>query len=828
MILYVNEKRRCELLKLIESNSASYEIKRLLISFIIKGFELPFYKTDSSKKRIIWAYWCSIKLLIEFTKDYTIYDISWSNFCFSLPKVYYLDKFHKTSVTHLFREFFKYIVDNIILITDEVLVLKTFKHFLDVPCRPKLNNGINLHPVVINEIYSNFGLNSIPAQLYLYETLPQSKTKEVYQTLINLNSNNNFVKEILIDYIESFTKDTINIRTSRIVTLTIFRQFVYYFERSLYTVNDTDIKTENNTSLKKLKHKKYTSIVDFDFKTFSKQFRFYNLIDKKFPVTREYKKSYGTYKYCLIDILKSFYVYLYNYIQDNSLYHDPFEGTGIDKTNLMSSIFNSYFKEGYFYIRDNRLQNMPKRNRIAVVITQNSERARGLKQKIRSFDFTKLLNYEYKDDFMNFIWNSNNSLSRRNNIYLYVLEFLNFKFEWSLEHKNIINIYNNTLFLEDFMFSYRLHIQNKYNSNSTMDSAVLAVKKYLKYYKNKYTISDFTYKYLNCFDRVRNGGNPIPNDDFNLLIKQFRDIKGESIKEELCFIVFYLCSTSKLRLGTILNLQRNCIINVDKEKNVGTIKFYSKTSDRNYDTEILVLNCINFIKRAIELTSDTANKIKTYHKEYIFILQSKLNKTKYGSFNVIFLGSGYNRVFLDVQKKVGLANKYTPYQVRHTRKNKLYEEANKKGYSELEINEMIGGTLQVNLKNYIKKNNTELYIEIFTGVTISNVDINGKILLDDSLVDSLNSVTNNLGGCENESCKTEYTDTIELQLDDTYKCLICDNFITCTSRLIVFEKEINSTKEEFESSAIGSYRTFSEAKLKLLGAFYKKLIDLKT
>lgn len=338
-------------------------------------------------------------------------------------------------VNHLFREFYKYIIDNTVHITDEIQILREFKHFLDVPTRTRFKNILNIHPVIINEIYPNFGLNSIPSQLYLYKALKQSTTKEVYKTLINLNSNNIFIKNLLVNFIESFPKDTINTRTSRIPTTTLFRQFIYYFQRSLYIVNDTDTEVENKTSLKELKYKKYTSIDDFDFKTFRKQFRFYNMIDKKFPVTQEYKKSYGTYRNCLLDILKQFYIFLYNYIQENNLFHNPFEGSGIDKEILMSSLFNSRFKEGFFYIRDTRLQQMPKRNRIALISTQKSQKARGAKQNIHSFDFTRLFSNRFKGDFMNFIWKSNVSLSRRYNRYLYVLDFLNYKYTWDLKQK---------------------------------------------------------------------------------------------------------------------------------------------------------------------------------------------------------------------------------------------------------------------------------------------------------------------------------------------------------------------------------------------------------
>ncbi|MDR3597922.1 hypothetical protein [Clostridium sp.] len=818
------EKKTTKIFKLIECASLDFEISKILASFVIKELHTPSYKVNLSKLKFI--YFNKIPEFISYIHNFSSSDISWSNFCSSLQAIRSLSSNYPAMVEHLFREFYKYMIDEINLVNQNIVILRNFKEFLDVPERPRINFKINIHPKIISEIYFNFSVNSFPSRLYLYKTLNQGKIKGIYTSLINLNTDNLFIKNLLIEFIESYPKDNSSSRTSRTPTLLIFRQFIYYFDKSLYSTNDLDRTSENNVSLRHSNYKTYHSINDFDYKTFRKQFRFYFMLDCKYPVTEEYKKSYGTYRYNLIDLLKSFYIFLYNYIQESNINYNPFNGTGIDKTILLNSNFNTLFKKGYLFIKDTRLQSPPQRNRVAVIITQNSHRAKGAKQTLCSFDFTRLFDKKLKHDFASFIWNSNASLSCRNKRFLYVLEFLNFKYKFDIRQQNIIPLYTKNIFSEDLMFSYRLHVMNRYNTNTVMDAAVLAVKSYLQYFRKKYFISDFTYKYLSCFQRIKRGGNPIPDDDFNLIMEQFINMRSESLKNELSFIVFYLCSTTKLRLGSILNLRRDCIVSTDDIHQVGTIKFYSKTLDRNYDTEIIPLSCINLINQAIKLTDELAERASIDHKDYIFILPRTKTNNKYNYLNIIFLGAQYNKVFLLAQKKAGLSNKYTPYQVRHTRKNKIYIEANKKGYSELEINEMLGGSLQVNLQNYIKKNNTKLYTEIFTGVTISNVDINGKIVLDDLSTSESNLVANNLGNCENKSCKYKNTSNENIQPYNKYKCLICSSFITCTSRLNYFEYEIKITKEDLYNCTDYDQKAFIKANLKLLGAFYKRLLDL--
>lgn len=820
-MLFSIDLKRNEVLDLIKSISSDKEVEILLTSFILREINNPSFYINLSKKSSNTIYQTSIITFINFMNEFPLSNISWKYFCILLKDLRNLNKGYLPLVDYLFREFYKYVLENTSILNSDIIILKKYKHFLDVPERPNQNPTTTTSIKILNKYYLNFHPNSIPSQLYLYKASSQSSKRNILDTLINLNTNDVFLVKLLIDFIESFPKNTDDKRTYSTPLLSIFRQFIYYFNKSLYTCNDTDIYIENNVPLKK-----YNSIIDFDYKTFKKQFRFYSKIDSKFPVTKSYKKDHGTFRYSLLDILKSFYIYLYNYIEENNLNYDPFAHTGIDKAILLSSKFNLKFKEGYLFIKDTRLQTPPNRSRIAVVITLNSDRSRAIRQNIRSFDFTKVHNKEHRENLMNFIWNHNSSLSRRNSMYFFIVDFLNFKNKFDLEKTNTSTMHKENVFTENFMFSYRLYVMNRYDSNSTMDYAVLSVKSYLKYFKKKYLIGEFVYRYLDCFERIRSGGKPIPDNDFNLIIQNFRKIRSYSLKNELSFIVFYLCSTTKLRLGSILNLKRDCIISIDEEKNIGTIKFYSKTSDRNYNTEIITLDCLNFIKRAIQLTEKISKNANSKYKEYIFIHQRTKNNNKYDCHNILFLGSRYNMVFLSVLDMAGLSKKYTPYQVRHTRKNKIYEEALKKGHSEFEINEMIGGTLQVNLSNYIKNNNTKLYTELFTEVTISNVDINGKIFTNSSEFDPLNTIANQMGNCENKSCKYKDTSLNKFKLDDTFKCLICNNFITCSSRLKFFENEIVITKNKLHNTSDDDYRIFLESKLRLLGAFYKRLLDL--
>lgn len=92
------------------------------------------------------------------------------------------------------------------------------------------------------------------------------------------------------------------------------------------------------------------------------------------------------------------------------------------------------------------------------------------------------------------------------------------------------------------------------------------------------------------------------------------------------------------------------------------------------------------------------------------------------------------------------------------RKNEIIKAASKADKDIHEILDMIGGTIQTNLNNYINSKDIEFYVEVFTGTVISNVNVNGEVTLNQNT--SLS--TNVLGSCKQSACNHNYYQNTDL------------------------------------------------------------------
>lgn len=103
-----------------------------------------------------------------------------------------------------------------------------------------------------------------------------------------------------------------------------------------------------------------------------------------------------------------------------------------------------------------------------------------------------------------------------------------------------------------------------------------------------------------------------------MIAEEFRERSELSVKDELFFIIFTLALRTKMRLGEIINLRRNCIA----DKDFGNIKYYSKTSGGNLVDAFLTEEMITLIEKAIENTAQYAAIANERIKHYIFLNQS--------------------------------------------------------------------------------------------------------------------------------------------------------------------------------------------------------------
>lgn len=123
-------------------------------------------------------------------------------------------------------------------------------------------------------------------------------------------------------------------------------------------------------------------------------------------------------------------------------------------------------------------------------------------------------------------------------------------------------------------------------------------------------------------------------------------------------------------------------------------------------------NVQNQFKEPINLTEDYAkNAINKEHSKYIFITPStyQINLDKY---TIHSLSSYFYRKFYEVLNSLNLEKKYRIYDIRHMRKNEIIKAASKADKDIHEILDMIGGTIQTNLNNYINSKDIEFYVEV--------------------------------------------------------------------------------------------------------------------
>ncbi|HFD2055193.1 TPA: hypothetical protein ACF2DR_002406 [Clostridium perfringens] len=779
----------------IYSSKGDKEIRRLLDGFICKEFTAPTNLNFDTVKGVE-EYLYTLKGLVNLIGSYKITDITWRNYCNLIQKVYFSVTFcnikssNRGKFKSLLPELFKYIINNT-KFNDlkNIQELNKFQDYLYVQERTKPSSNSNYDQFIFQEVYTNFPISSSPSQLHLFEYSYKSKGNIVNSsTLVNLNTDNIFIKKILIEFINTFDK-TQKSTATRIEN----RLFIYYFDESLGSLS-----------------KNMNCIENLTFETFKKQFQFYDNKDSQF--------SFSNVK--MIDVLKKFYIFLLSYIETNKYNHKIFIDTAINVKVLSSSNFNTMFKEGFKFIIHSPFEIPPSEDKLCIVENKSSN-ARATKLNSIRLDFSKIYDLNFRNDLKIFLWNKNyNYIGSMYSDFYIIKDFLNLKYEYDIQNSNITPIVRtNETFSEDFMLTYMCSIVSNYNKSKTISNTFSSVKSFVNYYKDKYKFNTLLNDYLICKQTKPSGSDGgMSIDDFNKIAEEFKKDKNTTKNGELLFIILYLCTKTKLRIGDILSLRRNCIVYIDKRNYYGTIEHYTKTEEEKVETQI-PLECIESIQRAINLTEDYAkNAINKEHSKYIFITPStyQINLDKY---TIHSLSSYFYKKFYEVLNSLNLEKKYRIYDIRHMRKNEIIKAASKADKDIHEILDMIGGTIQTNLNNYINSKDIEFYVEVFTGTVISNVNVNGEVTLNPNT--SLS--TNVLGSCKQSACNhNDYQNTDLLKKYPFYKCLQCKDFVTTPEKIYIFEHYIEEIKTFKKNTLNYEESTICETLLQLLGVFYQK------
>lgn len=472
------------------------------------------------------------------------------------------------------------------------------------------------------------------------------------------------------------------------------------------------------------------------------------------------------------------------------------------RIRIATKAMNGDYTPIYF----NPFETPPKLEKVAILANEYTRTgARARNADVRFLDLSNLP-YWVRNDILEYIWNGPGSFLQRIKYDYLLKDFLMFLQSESyhteqngIERKDLIN--------HKILYKYRQKMEFKYPNSATLKSVLKLVRSFLKFNK-KYGVTDSMMKILNLNNLERSdGGNPISDNDLKIIYEAFKKVDK---KDRLSLIVFEIFTFTNLRIGEILNLERDCIEYKDSTGKA-SIRYISKTSNGEYTSQLMSEKVTFLIEEAIQFTSGLAD-YESFLSKYIFIemVQRKISeKLKTVNFTYVF-----NKILKNVKDKLEYKN-YTVNNLRHTYINHVYKEGIKLNYTLPKMAAITNNGYKTAKMYYRKYNEIELYVEALSGVTLTDVDINGEIRKDNK-TESQSNVKNNLGQCKENSCVFE-----------AMECLICPHFVTFTNRIPKFENKIKELNDTIKSTSNPIIIDEAVSQKKLLSQYLKNMIALE-
>lgn len=557
----------------------------------------------------------------------------------------------------------------------------------------------------------------------------------------------------------------------------VLQQFINFFDdkRNVYT-------TYMRIFLKGFKDSIKTEKV-FSEELFHVQYKFFKELGES--LSREGIVKSG-------DRIKIVIVSFYRFI---STERTEFKFSKIFIEAINSKTFYKFYENGYKFVFYNSFESAPKEEKICIIPNEETlvnADAKNIQRK--GIDFT-LCTDRYRGDLKNFIWNNWRSNSTFNH-YLKLVDFLNLS--------NHIQYFNNIIrlnkknkeFEEDFLWNYKMKIQDEVENSGQRKCIFKIIRKYLKYYEIKYNVSKtdldiFNLSKLDNYD----GGEEITENDRKLIYKMFKEREVEEKYFKIYTIVFEIFITTKFRLGEILNFRRDNVIKYH-DGSYG-IRYISKTSNQEFIEEKISIETANLLLEAINI-SRSVSENDSSNGVYIFVEGYRGNnnwKCKRIEFQMVF-----RKIIKSLDGKLEKDN-YKPNNIRNTFINNVYKEGKNQGLTIPEMALIAGNSYKTANKHYREQNELLDYLEATNGICIADVNINGTITREKDN-NTKNIVKDGLGRCKSDNCS--------FQLGE---CLICNNFITFTNRENNFKDEIEKldgiimqTDNEYEIEELQAYK----------------------
>ena len=799
-----------DLIRLINENVEDNNLKSILIKFTEKctlHIDTLLQDESESSRRLyvlttnfitLTQVICSMSLLK------TLDDLNWNFFCYvfnnkdlctelaiNLTEPYedsYLykkikKKYHKEEFSlfcYYLYSFYRYVydlneynnLDNIkeignyynIFITDIVNKVGLLRVSSKSNNKQFLEKIYSLYPIGCK--YNDIIVPTIPAD---YKMHPRS-----YYLL----NSNKFMRDIFYDFISNF--DNIN-KAKKSVLL-----FVHFFSESC----------NNNMP---------SSLVEFNDDLFEIQFKYFSNLNSMY--TNEIINSYG---------LTTILLYFYRFLIDLSYQSDVLIGMSNQlQVALQQKLFINYYTKGYKFIYHNKFEDYPSYDKVCLLpSTQIMNNAHAKNNLAMYYDISEF-NDKYKDDVKEFIWNTEGYLRTVINYLSHLKGFLELRESFDLQLSNLNKSYDDCEFSINFLTYFRNIIELDYPNTMSQKGILKIIRSYLNFHKNKYKVKKNHLDVLNLKKLdIKRDIVTITDHDLDIIYNEFIKLQENEISR-LHTLAFEIFIHTNLRIGSILNLRRDCL-EYNEDKTIITLTYLSKTSDQEYVTQRITPSVAEVIEKALDITKPFISNVKPSDPliEYVFV-----HKYVTGRRNTLKRLSFYNyfkNIVNSLSDKLDRTD-YYPYNIRHTYMTTTFKNGVKLG---LKVNELTAITeISYKTANVYYRNiedTIKLYVETMSKVKFNDVNIKGEIL-DSECKNKLKTspVKNNLGECKTSNC-----------ILGSGECLSCDSFVTFVNRIPQFQYAIVDCDRKIQNTDNPLKKELYINQKKLLAAYLSKMIRL--
>lgn len=777
-----DEEQINEIFEALENEIENNELKAHLISFLtdeIKVSELIF--DDNNQRFLCKNDFLMLIILVKNTIS-NINEMFWSTYCLKMNEITYSKKIgkHLVGKSKDLRRFVQLFYAYIAKLTDNKEIKEHWNLFITNELQQYTKNE------KIKYIQTNFPVKSNPFQIY--QMTVSSRRGTQYLANIYLNTDNPFLINILTEFLDVTKETTLSEHFNSIE----YRFFFYYFSTEEFISDIQDLKGFNRS-------------------TFLHQFRFF----KKKLADLNLKNA------SIFSLLRSFYLFVNQlYLNENGT--ELFTEVSFNSDLLKNKQFYKYLEENYSFIYKNSYELIPIENKWILLSEPNAKNASYSSAKNFRIDFDILKNDKFRDELKEYIWNKTTSNSNLTFAAQVIIDFLNAADDYYNQNISLIKG-KKKLFSSNFILFYRTKLESestsdkKSASGKSFNNKLSVIRNYLEHIQPQYQIPTLAIEQLAFVKTEYIGGNPFTASDFKVLSETFQLNAKENIENELHYIIFQLATSTKLRLGEILNLERNCILSKNVNGGFGELQYISKTSNGEKIIDTFLLEDLQLIEKAITLTTQLSQKAEPNIKNFIFIRENKENRNAIIRFKHDFTNY-FSALIQHLYDNGKLEREYKAYHSRHTFIDKAWERVEDGSISSLEVGTITGNSAKVASKHY-REHKTKRYIEATYMITIGDVNSEGELIKDENEVEELPQVEMGAGGCNNTFC-------IKMDSEDTeFKCLTCPKFVTSIDRKDIFEERLSEYRTKMDNAKSNVERNYYESYAKLYGSYLSKILD---